>query len=231
MCLRLSAVNGERSQSKILFLDDEPTVRDVVARMLSLRGYRVSVAANGEEARFLQKPLEQGRARREDSHPARRARRVGLRTLGGVTPPAIVVPGSSLARVRERLVRRAERVTKDVDARVVIFSGAAEAEPMRDIWQGPDVELVLEESAATTADNAAYTLPLLLERSVRDAIVVCAPAHLIRARWIFRRIYAAHGVTVAFRTARIVPTPGAIMWELAASTVAGRQVRERLDRA
>jgi uncharacterized SAM-binding protein YcdF (DUF218 family) len=147
-----------------------------------------------------------------------------------VTPPAIVVPGSSLARVRERLVRRAEHVAADFDARVAIFSGAGEAQPMRDIWQGADVELVLEESATTTADNAAYTLPLLLERDIRDAIVVCAPAHLMRARWIFRRIYGAHGVAVAFRLARIVPTPGAVMWELAASTVAGRQVRERLDR-
>ena len=148
-----------------------------------------------------------------------------------MTPLAIVVPGSSLARVRERLVRRAEQVAEDSDARVIVFSGAAEARPMRDIWQGAGVELVLEESATTTADNAAYTLPLLLERGIRDAIVVCAPAHLIRAGWIFRGIYGAHGVTVAFRPARIVPTPGSIMWELAASTVARRQVRERLDRA
>lgn len=101
---------------------------------------------------------------------------------------------------------------------------------MRDIWQGTNVELVIEESATTTADNAAFTLPLLLERGIRDAIVVCAPAHLIRARWIFGRIYGARGVTVAFRPARIVPTPGAVMWELVASTVARRQVRERLDR-
>jgi uncharacterized SAM-binding protein YcdF (DUF218 family) len=145
-----------------------------------------------------------------------------------VTPPAIVVPGSSLARVRERLVRKAERVVAETGARVVIFSGAAEAQGMRDLWQAPDIELALEEAATTTAENAAYTLPLLLERGIREAIVVCAPAHLIRARWIFRRIYGAHGVGVAFRPARIVPTPGAIMWELAASTVAQRQVRERV---
>lgn len=148
-----------------------------------------------------------------------------------MTPLAIVVPGSSLARVRERLVRKAEEVASGADARVVVFSGAAEARPMRDIWHGADVELVLEETATTTADNAVRTLPFLLERGIRDAIVVCAPAHLIRARWIFRRIYGAHGVTVAFRPARIVPTPGAIVWELVASTVARRQVRERLDRA
>jgi len=102
---------------------------------------------------------------------------------------------------------------------------------MRDLWQGPDVELVLEESATTTAENAALTLPLLLERDVREAIVVCAPAHLIRARWIFRRIYGARGVSVRFRLARVAPTPGAIAWELAASTVARRQVRAYLDRS
>jgi uncharacterized SAM-binding protein YcdF (DUF218 family) len=147
-----------------------------------------------------------------------------------VTAPAIVVPGSTLARVRERLVREAERVARAAEARVVVFSGASEAGPMRDLWQGPDVELVLEESAATTAENAALTLPLLLERDIRNAIVVCAPAHLIRARWIFRRIYGSQGVAVTFRPARVVPTPGAIVWELVASTAARRQVRAHRDR-
>jgi uncharacterized SAM-binding protein YcdF (DUF218 family) len=148
-----------------------------------------------------------------------------------MTPPAIVVPGSTLARVRARLVREAERAARTADARVVVFSGAAEAGPMQDIWQGPDVELVLEEHATTTAENAALTVPLLLERDIGSAIVVCAPVHLIRARWIFRRIYGAHGVAVAFRPARIVPTPGAIAWELGASTVARRQTHEHLDRS
>jgi uncharacterized SAM-binding protein YcdF (DUF218 family) len=93
------------------------------------------------------------------------------------------------------------------------------------------VELVLEEYATTTAENAALTLPLLLERDVREAIVVCAPAHLIRARWIFRRIYGARGVAVRFSPARIIPTPGAIAWELGASTIARRQVRAHRDRS
>jgi uncharacterized SAM-binding protein YcdF (DUF218 family) len=147
-----------------------------------------------------------------------------------MTPPAIVVPGSSLSRIRKRLVHEAERVARAVDADVVVFSGAGEAEPMRDIWQGPEVELVAEDSATTTAENAALTLPLLLERGIQEAIVVCAPAHYIRARWIFRRIYGARGIAVGFRLARIAPTPGAIAWELAASTAASRQVRAHLDR-
>src|SRR5258705_4647050 len=148
-----------------------------------------------------------------------------------MTPPAIVVPGSTMTRVRERLVREAERVALAVGANVIVFSGASEAGPMRDSWRGPDVALVVEESATTTAENAANTLPLLLERDIRRVIVICAPAHFIRARWIFGRIYGAHDVAVRFRLARIAPTPGAIAWELGASIVARRQVRANRDQS
>jgi uncharacterized SAM-binding protein YcdF (DUF218 family) len=143
---------------------------------------------------------------------------------------ALVVPGSTVVRARERLVREAERAARDSGARIVVFSGAGEAEHMRDLWDGPEVELVVEETATSTAENAALTLPLLLERGVSEAVVICAPAHLVRARWIFRRIYGARGIAVRFRAARIAPTPGAIVWELAASTAAWRQVRSHLDR-
>ena len=101
---------------------------------------------------------------------------------------------------------------------------------MRSIWRGPEVELVVEEEATSTAENAAWTLPLLLERGVREALVVCAPAHLARARWIFRRIYGHADITVRFRTARVWPTPGALAWELAAATAARRQVRSHVRR-
>ncbi|HET7449125.1 MAG TPA: YdcF family protein [Gaiellaceae bacterium] len=141
---------------------------------------------------------------------------------------AIVVPGSSVVRVRERLVRAAERLARD--GRVVVFSGLDEAEHMRSIWRGPEVELVVENTATSTVENAARTLPLLLERDVDNVLVVCAPAHLVRARWIFRRIYGGAGIGVRFRAARVWPTPGALAWELAAAAVARRQVRPHLRR-
>lgn len=131
-------------------------------------------------------------------------------------------------QVRDRLVRAAERIASAGE--VVVFSGLDEAEHMRSIWGGPEVELVVESKATSTAENAAWTLPLLLERGVRDALVVCAPAHLVRARWIFRRIYGDAGIAVRFRMARVWPTPGALAWELAAATVARRQVRSQLRR-
>ena len=60
---------------------------------------------------------------------------------------------------------------------------------------------------------------------MREAIVVCTPVHLFRARWLFRRIYGAHGVAVSFRVVPVAPTPGALAWELGALTVLSRQLR------
>jgi uncharacterized SAM-binding protein YcdF (DUF218 family) len=141
-----------------------------------------------------------------------------------------------ISRGCRRLVAEAERVARRTDPSAVVFSGwspdggPSEAEQMRALWRGPAVELVVEESAATTAQNASHTLPLLLERGVHEAIVVCAPLHLYRARWIFQRIYGASGVAVRFRVAPVAPTPGALAWELGALTVAARQIRAELER-
>jgi uncharacterized SAM-binding protein YcdF (DUF218 family) len=148
-----------------------------------------------------------------------------------VTPRALVILGNGGARIQRRLVVAAERIARLVQPQIVVFSGwEGEAERMRELWSGPDVELVLEEHAETTAQNAARTLPLLQERGVTQAIVVCAPTHLPRTRWIFRRIYGRHGIDVRFAVARVLPTPGALVWELAAVAVAARQVRAELER-
>jgi uncharacterized SAM-binding protein YcdF (DUF218 family) len=122
-------------------------------------------------------------------------------------------------------VREAERVARRAGAGVVVLSGHGEAAHMRSIWHGPDAELVVEEAATSTVENAARTLPLLLERGISEAIVVCAPAHFPRARWIFRRIYGAYGIRLTVRAARVLPTPGALLYELAAASVARRQIR------
>ena len=155
---------------------------------------------------------------------------------------ALVVLGSSwsdrdgsyrISRACRRLVAEAERIARRHPVDVVVFSGWApgggpsEAAQMHALWRGPDAaEVVVEETASTTAENASRTLPLLLERGVTEAVVICTPLHLLRARWIFRNVYARRGVVVHFRAARVAPTPGALAWELGALTVAARQVRE-----
>jgi uncharacterized SAM-binding protein YcdF (DUF218 family) len=142
--------------------------------------------------------------------------------------PALVVLGSSLERTCRLLVAEAERTAARLGAEVVVLSGwSGEGELMREAWRGSaGIELVLENTASTTAENAARSLPLLLERGVTEAVVICAPLHLLRARLIFRRVYERHGISVRFRVARVAPTPGALLWELGALTVLGRQVRD-----
>ena len=87
---------------------------------------------------------------------------------------------------------------------------------MRDAWRGPAVELVAETTARSTAENAARTLPLLLDRGIARAIIVCAPTHLLRTHLLFGRLYRRFGVEPSFRVAPLAPTLGSIAWEVAA---------------
>jgi uncharacterized SAM-binding protein YcdF (DUF218 family) len=148
---------------------------------------------------------------------------------------AIVVPGHArrgrISSLCLALVREAERIAAATPVDAVVFSGRAprggepEAEQMRAAWRGPEVELVVEPTAAVTAENAARTLPLLLARGIERAIVVCAPIHLYRARFFFSRLYGAHGIATDFRTVTAGRTLSAIVWELGAATAVRRQLR------
>jgi uncharacterized SAM-binding protein YcdF (DUF218 family) len=148
---------------------------------------------------------------------------------------AIVVPGHArrgrISSLCLALVREAERVAAVTPVAAVVFSGRAprggepEAEQMRAVWRGPDIELVVEPTAAVTAENAARTLPLLLARGIERAIVVCAPIHLYRARFFFSRLYGAQGIATEFRTVTAGRTLSALVWELGAATAVRRQLR------
>jgi uncharacterized SAM-binding protein YcdF (DUF218 family) len=149
---------------------------------------------------------------------------------------ALVVPGHSrrhrISRTCRRIVGEAEQLAERWRPDVVVFSGwspvggVSEAEQMRLLWQGPDAELVVEPTAQTTAQNAARTLPLLLERDVRRAVVVCAPLHRFRVRLFFRRLYEAAGIETSVHVVRVPPTPFTLAWELGALTVRSRQLRQ-----
>jgi uncharacterized SAM-binding protein YcdF (DUF218 family) len=155
--------------------------------------------------------------------------------VGVKAPPALVVLGHSrrdrISATCCRFVAEAERLAERRRPSVVVFSGwspvggISEAEQMRELWRGPDVELVVEPTAATTAQNASRTLPLLLERGVESAVVISAPLHRYRVRWFFQRLYEAHGIATSFHAPRIVPTPLALVWEVGALSVRSRQLR------
>ena len=155
-------------------------------------------------------------------------------------PTAIVVPGNG--RVADdgvyritagcrTLVAEAERLAREHGAATVVFSGwspaagPSEAEQMRDAWAGPAVELVVEPTATSTAENAARTVPLLAARGIDRAIVVVAPVHRARARFFFRRLYRARGIEATVVTAPVPASLRAIAWELAAFSIRRAQLR------
>jgi uncharacterized SAM-binding protein YcdF (DUF218 family) len=153
---------------------------------------------------------------------------------------ALIVLGSSrsnrtgaysISRACRRIVAHAARLGEIRAPELVIFSGwapnggASEAEQMRALWRGPNVELVLEPTASTTAENAARTLPLMLDRGIEQVVVVCTPFHIYRARWFFEQLYSRYGIATRFEAPRVVPTPSALIWELGALTARGRHLR------
>ena len=76
-----------------------------------------------------------------------------------------------------------------------------------------------------TAQNAARTLPLLVERGVTTAVVVCAPLHLYRTRFFFAAVYGGHAIETQFHVARVPPSASALLRELVAMPVRRRHLR------
>jgi uncharacterized SAM-binding protein YcdF (DUF218 family) len=152
---------------------------------------------------------------------------------------AIVVLGNGGRRRGERpltdaclaLVREAEQVAASSAVDVVVLTGGSrgagtsEAEQMSAAWRGPVVELVVEPTASITAENAARTLPLLVERGIERAVVVCAPLHVYRTRFFFTRLFEPHGIQTTFHVATVEQGARAFAWEIAAAPLCRRQLR------
>jgi uncharacterized SAM-binding protein YcdF (DUF218 family) len=147
-----------------------------------------------------------------------------------VSALAIVVPGHSrrgrVSRRALRLVEAAAALADELGAGVVVFTGQGEAEAMRAAWPGrTDLDLVVEPTARITAENAARTLPLLLERGVTRAVIVCGRTHVARVRYFFRALYTRYGVETEIRPLGLGLHPGSLARELGAALVARRQLR------
>jgi len=143
---------------------------------------------------------------------------------------AIIVPGHSrrgrVSRRCLRLVEAAAALADERGASVAVVSGRGEAEAMREAWPGADrLELLIEPTARTTAENAARALPLLLERGVTEAIVVCGRSHAPRVRFLFGGLYERYGVACEVRPVGLTLHPGSILRELGAALLAPRQRR------
>jgi uncharacterized SAM-binding protein YcdF (DUF218 family) len=131
--------------------------------------------------------------------------------IGHPAGTVIVVPGTAAdqdgihtltAEAFGRL-RRAEEIARESAVRAVILSGwngsgahgLSEAEQMMQAWAGPDVPIVLDETARSTAENALCTAAVIgALGEVRDVIVVASWGNALRLRFAFRAALRAQGL-------------------------------------
>jgi uncharacterized SAM-binding protein YcdF (DUF218 family) len=82
-------------------------------------------------------------------------------------------------------------------ARAVILSGCREAELMRAAWRGPDVLLICDADAHSTADNAANVAARARELGADELVVVTSRWHRARVRFLMRAALRGGGVKLS----------------------------------
>jgi uncharacterized SAM-binding protein YcdF (DUF218 family) len=137
-----------------------------------------------------------------------------------IGPPAgavIVVPGTAAdqggvhALTPETFgrLRRAEQLARRGEVRAVILSGwngpaalgRTEAEQMLRAWSGPDVPVICDEAARTTAENALCAAAIIGSLGgVGDVVVVASWANALRLRLAFRAALRPHGLRAGLST-------------------------------
>jgi uncharacterized SAM-binding protein YcdF (DUF218 family) len=86
-------------------------------------------------------------------------------------------------------------------ARAVILSGLPEAELMRAAWTGPDVLLVCDPEARSTAANARNVAGAARALHAQELVVVTSGWHRARARILMRAALRNSGMLVAVEAA------------------------------
>jgi uncharacterized SAM-binding protein YcdF (DUF218 family) len=91
----------------------------------------------------------------------------------------------------ERL-EHAQRLAEGADA--VIFSGLPEAALMRASWAGPELELVVDGDARSTAENARNIAADARALGADELVVVTSPWHRRRVALLMRAALAGSGI-------------------------------------
>ena len=127
--------------------------------------------------------------------------------------------GEGLHPIGAARLEAAERVAGDADA--VLLSGwsrrrhrPSEAELMRRAWRGPDVPLLADGDARTTAGNARAVAAAARELEADEVVLVTSSWHARRARLLVRALLPPHVRLSVVTTPRTRP-PRLIARELA----------------
>jgi uncharacterized SAM-binding protein YcdF (DUF218 family) len=79
----------------------------------------------------------------------------------------------------------------------VILSGLPEAELMRDSWAGPEVELVVDAAARSTAENTRNIAADARELGADELVVVTSPWHRRRVSALMRAALVGSGIELS----------------------------------
>jgi hypothetical protein len=88
------------------------------------------------------------------------------------------------------------------DARAVVLSGWSEAELMRLAWTGPDVHLVCDPEARSTAQNAANIAATARALGAQELVVVTSHWHRARARILVGVALRGSGIRLSIEAAK-----------------------------
>ena len=86
-------------------------------------------------------------------------------------------------------------------ARAVVLSGCSEAELMRAAWAGPEVLLICDADARTTAGNANNVAAQARELGADEVVVVTSRFHARRVRLLMRRALRGSGIALTVEAA------------------------------
>ena len=93
----------------------------------------------------------------------------------------------------------AERLSEGACA--VVLSGSREAELMRSAWTGPNMLLICDLEARSTADNAANVAAAARELGAEELVVVTSPWHRTRVRILVWAALRGSGIRFSIATA------------------------------
>jgi uncharacterized SAM-binding protein YcdF (DUF218 family) len=82
-------------------------------------------------------------------------------------------------------------------ARAVILSGCPEAELMQAAWAGPEIPLICDAAARTTAGNAVNVAVRARELGADHLVVVTSSWHAPRVRLLMRAALRGSGITIS----------------------------------
>lgn len=112
-------------------------------------------------------------------------------------------------------------------AHAVVLSGTPEAELMRAAWTGPEVELICDPDARSTAQNARNVAAAARALDAKELVVVTSPWHRVRVRLLLACALRGSGIGLSVEAPAGARPPLILARELACLALLPFQLTRR----